>query len=111
MAQVRHLIGKERKKLEEGLLELGCQVFLGKANYILFLIWESEREAEKTEPLLYQAMLAKGILIRDCRNYKGLSGGYYRICVGKEQDNQRVLQSLSEYQKERAELLEITRTE
>lgn len=41
-------------------------------------------------------LLKKGILIRDCSNYRGLSGGYYRIAVRRREENERLLAALAQ---------------
>ncbi|MDO4296450.1 MAG: pyridoxal phosphate-dependent class II aminotransferase [bacterium] len=92
--QVKDLLMQEKPFLESGLRALGFLVYSGRANYILFALPKEKREEERKQPYLYEAMKEQGILIRDCRNYRGLDGGYYRICVGKREDNQRVLAAL-----------------
>ena len=41
-------------------------------------------------------LLSRGILIRDCKNFRGLREGYYRIAVKTRQENQLLLQVLGE---------------
>lgn len=79
-------IKEEKKFLEAGLQKLGMRVICGEAGFILFY---SETE-------LYRPLLQKGILIRDCGNFKGLSKGYYRIAVRKRKENQRLLKAIGE---------------
>lgn len=45
---------------------------------------------------LYEALLAKGIIIRPCSNFIGLGPTYYRIAVRTTQENQKLLASLEE---------------
>ena len=40
---------------------------------------------------LYDILLNKGILIRDCSNYVGLSEGYFRVAVKTYDENVRLL--------------------
>lgn len=79
---------EEREFLEKELKKLGCIVFPSEANYILW----------KFEPLigrdLYQKMLEKKILIRQCANYRGLGEHYYRICIGLHEENKCLLEQL-----------------
>lgn len=83
----RALIRKERAFLTAGLEALGIRCYAGYANYILFyddvLDW-------------YSALLPKGILIRQCADYMGLSDKYYRIAVRQHQDNVYLLQTMGE---------------
>ena len=78
-------IGKERGFLEDGLQKKGFQTFPSAANFILLY---------SKEPL-YEKLLAKGILIRDCSNFKGLGKGFYRIAVKSRKENEILLESLS----------------
>lgn len=50
---------------------MGIRIFQGEANFLLFYCEEN----------LYEKLLRRGILIRDCSNFEGLSQGYYRIAV------------------------------
>ena len=45
------------------------------ADYLLFY----------SEKKLYELFLQRGILIRDCSNFRGLQRGYYRIAVKSEE--------------------------
>ena len=69
------------------LTALGLRVISGEANYLLFCC-EDEALREK--------LRRRGILIRDCRNYNGLSEGWYRIAIRTEAENKRLLQALRE---------------
>ena len=78
------IIKKERSYLYNNLLELGLKVFEPSANYIFF----------KSIDELYEVMLAKGILIRQCDNYNQLSREYYRIAVRNHEDNIELINQL-----------------
>jgi len=84
--KARELIRAERPKLAEGLEKLGIWVCPSEANYLLI---KSERE-------IYEPLLARGILIRDCSNYRGLGLGWYRIAVKTGLENGRLIAALSE---------------
>ena len=45
---------------------------------------------------LYEKLLKKNILIRDCQNYIGLKKGYYRIAIKRKEENNRLLTALRE---------------
>lgn len=79
-------VKNEREFLAEGLKKLGFRVFPGEANFLLI----------HTEKPLYENLLGKGILIRDCTNFKGLTKGYYRIAVKQRQDNEKLLKAIGE---------------
>lgn len=80
----RNYLLQERGYLAKGLQRLGCRVFEGKANFIFFYC----KNEIKTQ------LLKKGILIRDCSNYRGLTKGYYRIAVRTHDDNVRLLKAM-----------------
>ena len=76
----------ERELLTRQLEELGLRVFPGEATFILI---HSEKD-------LYGELLKRGILIRDCGNFRGLAGGYYRVAVKNRQDNERLRKAIGE---------------
>ncbi|MCI8993311.1 MAG: aminotransferase class I/II-fold pyridoxal phosphate-dependent enzyme [Eubacterium sp.] len=80
------LITQERKFLSDGLKQAGCQVYDGTANFLFF----------ESRPDLWEKCLERGILIRDCSNYQGLSKGSFRIAVRGRQENLCLLQALEE---------------
>lgn len=79
------MIAREREYLTAELESLGFRVFPSDANYILF----QSRDRE-----LHQKLLDKGILIRDCRDYHGLTAGFYRTAVRTHRENTALLQCL-----------------
>ena len=79
----------EREYLATGLARvLGTKVklFPGAANFILL----------QTGLPLGKKLLERGILIRDCKNFRGLTGGYYRIAVKSRPDNEKLLITIGE---------------
>ena len=80
----RWLIREERKYLARALHLLEMETFDSQANYLFFKGPEDlEEQCQK-----------RGLLIRDCSNYRGLSGGYYRIAVRRREENERLLAAL-----------------
>lgn len=77
-------VRKEREFLREGLNRLGFEVFPSEANFLL--VYQSNS--------LYERLLEKGFLIRDCSNFKGLSQGYYRIAVKGRRENALLLDAI-----------------
>jgi len=86
--RARELLRTERPRLAEGLRALGLTVTGGQANYLLF-------RAKGTADLR-ERLLLRGILIRSCANYPGLTADYYRVCVRTRQENLRLLAALKE---------------
>ncbi|MDR3302142.1 MAG: aminotransferase class I/II-fold pyridoxal phosphate-dependent enzyme [Spirochaetaceae bacterium] len=79
----RALIETERAYLTSALRELGLKVFDSDANFILFRTDNEQNLAEK--------LLASGILLRSCANFRNLDGRYYRICVKTHECNERLI--------------------
>lgn len=86
--KTRWMIKTEREYLEGELRKAGMKVFNSCANFILFYA--------DGEPELYTSLLDRGILIRSCDNYVGLSKGYYRIAVKKHSCNRKLIHALGE---------------
>lgn len=82
------LLAKERERLTWELGRLGLWVCRSSANFLLF---------QGPEGLGEQLVREKGILVRDCGNYRGFSdAGWYRIGLRQEEENTRLLQALEE---------------
>lgn len=84
----RVLVATQRPRLQQGLGELGFQVVESAANYVLF-------RAPGNGQLQAQ-MLRQGVLLRSCANFRGLGPDWYRVAVGDQAQNARLLQALSE---------------
>lgn len=87
------LVDQERAFLKEEMEKLGLLVYDGRANYLFFQAKEEEQ--------LYEKLLERGILIRRCSNYRGLSKEHYRVAVRGRRENIRLLEELERIQKER----------
>ena len=85
----RKIVRQEREYLRKGLRELGYTVWEGAANFLFFK--GEEHLAEKCEE--------QGYLIRDCSNYRGLGGGYYRVAVRTREENREFLKALEKCRK------------
>ncbi|MDF2869595.1 MAG: L-threonine O-3-phosphate decarboxylase [Anaerocolumna sp.] len=77
-------LGVEREYLSSGLSSLGFKVYPSKGNFLLFRGKEG----------LYEELLMRGILIRECKNYRQLGAGYYRIAVKLREDNDQLLEGI-----------------
>ncbi len=86
--QARALLRRERPALQKSLSALGLRVFPGAANYLLF------RAPGCFD--LRERLLERGVLIRACGNFEGLSNDYYRVCVRTAAENAVLLRSLEE---------------
>lgn len=76
----------EREFLEQRLEKLGLQVLPSDANFLLI----------QSKIPWYERLLKRGILIRDCSNFRGLKKGYYRIAVKTREENERLLKEMEE---------------
>lgn len=79
--RTKRYVAKEREYMKKELQRLGYTVFDSKANYVFF----------RGRDGLYEKALEAGFLIRDCKNYPGLSAGYYRIAVRTRSENERMI--------------------
>lgn len=79
-------VKRESRFLEEGLAKAGCRVFPHAAGFLMVY----------TEVPLYDRLLERGILIRDCSSFRGLAKGYYRIAVKNRAENEMLLKTIGE---------------
>ena len=79
-------VSRQRRLLSDGLKKFGFKVYKSDADFILFY----------SKLPLYDILLNKGILIRDCSNYVGLSEGYFRVAVKTFDENVRLLKVIGE---------------
>ena len=83
--RLRTLVREERRFLAEGLRRLGLSEISGSANFLFF-----HTDCHDLVPNLRK----KGILIRDCANYRGLAPGDCRIAVRSRMENLRLLTAM-----------------
>ena len=85
--KARALVRAERAFLLEGLRAAGAAELGGEANYLFF---------RSPDPALCEKLLPRGILLRDCANYRGLGPGYCRAAVRTHPENVRFLAAVQE---------------
>ena len=78
-------IAEERRFLSDGLSAHGLIVFPGEANFLLF---------RSSDTKLHEKLAAKGVMIRNCSNYRGLSTGFYRAAVKSREASEKLLEAL-----------------
>lgn len=81
-------IKEEREYLMRSLEEMGLEVFPSRANYLLFYA--------EGNPALGDLIKAEGYPIRECANYEGLDGQYYRIAVRTASENRALIKALNQ---------------
>lgn len=83
--ETRRVIKKERDYLSKELDSLGFKVCPSDANFILF-----SAECERTAGLLQ----GEEFFLRKCGDFIGLSRNFFRVAVGKHEENQRLVRKL-----------------
>ena len=86
IARSRRIISEERGYLTDELRSFGFKVYESVTNFILF----------RTEINLYDELLKREILIRNCGNFRGLDSTYYRCAVKKHEDNEILITTIKE---------------
>lgn len=82
------LIEKEKQKLFKKLSNFPkLNVYPSDANFFLINIEKTGLKASDMK----KKMLEKGILIRDCSNFKGLDENYIRVCVRTRDENEKLV--------------------
>ncbi|MFB9277764.1 threonine-phosphate decarboxylase CobD [Cohnella cellulosilytica] len=94
--RTRELVAAERAYLRREIAaRLGWRTWAGAANFLLIELsggWTAER--------LQEALGPKGILVRSCAKYDGLTERHIRIAVRGRGDNERLLAALAEVMRE-----------
>lgn len=86
LEEAKQIVRIEREYLKTSLSKLNCVVYPGSANYLLF---ESIAGLE-------QSLLKRGIKIRCCDNFYGLTKQHYRIAVKQHEENVILIQNIKE---------------
>ena len=82
--KTKKYIENERQFMEGELRRKGFYIYPSAANFIMIY----------SDLPLYESLLQRGILIRDCSNFRGLGKGFYRIAVKNRKDNRILLENL-----------------
>ncbi|RJR20705.1 MAG: threonine-phosphate decarboxylase [Nitrospiraceae bacterium] len=82
------MIAREKKYLEKNLKKFGIRFFPSTANYYLLKVADAGE--------LVGRLRNKGILVRDCSNFKGLDNSYVRIAVKSRRHNRLLLNELKD---------------
>jgi len=90
--ELKELVKKEREFLYTALDRIeGIKPYTSQANFILAKI-----EVPLSSGYISEKLIKRGILIRDCRNFPGLSDKFIRIAVRKREENQKLIHHLGE---------------
>ena len=82
--KTKHYIQKERQFMEEECRKIGFRIFPSVSNFIMIY----------SDIPLYEHLLKRGILIRDCSNFRGLGKGFYRIAIKNRKENERLFMAI-----------------
>ena len=86
------LIERERTYIAGQLNEAGAWHLPTAANFFLIKIAQADG--------LVKQLFEKGILIRDCSNFRGLGKGYIRFAIKKRKENRILLSAIRGYSKQ-----------
>jgi threonine-phosphate decarboxylase len=86
------LIRKERIRIEDALLNnKNIKIFKTHANFFLAKWLKSDNLDD-----LLRYLLQKGIFVRDCRNFDGLLGNFFRFAILEKEKNNKLIDALCE---------------
>lgn len=88
LERVERLVS-ERALLSAALEQIGCEVWPSEANFVLF------RPAGLDAVELWQGLVAKSVLVRDCSSWPRLDG-CLRVSIGTATENQRFIAAMQE---------------
>ncbi|KWT81167.1 threonine-phosphate decarboxylase CobD [Candidatus Magnetominusculus xianensis] len=86
-AETFKYLKKEKVYMEKMLRKLEINFFPSNINFYLV--------KDERAPLLYEELRKRGILLRDCSNFHGLSGKYLRIAVKSHRENALLFKNIS----------------
>ena len=84
------LVKKGRAFLARGLSAMGVEVYPSGANFLLLDLRGRGKEAREVA----EGLLRRGIITRECQNFRGLDGYYLRVSVGTMAQNRRFLREM-----------------
>lgn len=82
------LMNKEKRFLENGFKKIGIRFFRSDGNFYLLELNDADK--------ICRGLRKKGILVRDCSNFRGLDSRYIRIAVKAHEENTMLLKELAE---------------
>ena len=90
-ARTRQFVSRERHYLYTQLNAIeGLKAYDSSANFLLAKILKNGL----TSTELYSALAREGILISDCRSFKGMGTKFIRLAVKKRKQNNRLIKAL-----------------
>lgn len=90
----REYIAGEREFLFSGLKDIkGLKAFSPSSNFILCKL---DGCSVKSAKVLNKRLVKKGLVIRNCGNFRGLNEKFFRVAVRKRDENRRLITALKE---------------
>lgn len=90
--ETRALISSERQRIRQALEGLAVKTYPCFANFLLCRSLKKEVSA----PVLFEAAIRRGMMIRDCSDFPGLDENFFRFCFLLPEQNDRLLSCLTE---------------
>lgn len=90
LEKTRAEICTQRTWMKSQLEQMGFYVCPAQANYLLLY----------HELPIYNLLLERGILVRNCANYHGLENGWFRVAVRREEENRILIDAIQAILKE-----------
>ncbi len=90
LERTRDEIRTQRAWMEDQLKRMGFYVCPAQANYLML----------HHELPMYELLLERGILVRDCSNYHGLEKGWFRVAVRREEESRILMDAIQDVLKE-----------
>jgi len=93
---VRSIVCEGRLQIADGLAgNSAITLYGGVANFF----FASVADGLSLDDLI-AALLLRGILVRDCRNFEGLPPRYFRFCIRTSDENRRLIEALNDFAEE-----------
>lgn len=90
----REYIHEERTRIEKELRKFeNIVVYPTQTNFFLVLLKDKNHTASE----LFEYCIKKGLMVRDATSFPFLHGEYFRFCINKEEENNRLLTAIREY--------------
>ena len=88
ITESRKYVKQQSIRLQSAFAGLGFEVFRPDANFILFRTQNAQTYLKE--------LSERGILMRDCSNFRGLDNSYLRCAVRSKEDNEVLIDALNE---------------
>lgn len=94
MIKSKEYVSKERQYLFRNLSGIkGLKLYPSNSNFVLCNLINS---AVKSARILNEALVKKGIVVRNCSNFRGLSENFFRVAVRQRRENLKLISALKE---------------